>query len=340
MKLHLRIHRIIIYVIWLVVLVMLYDYFRVAFLMAALIIAALSGAADVLLAYLMAGRTEVKLETDLTSVLKNDTMPVRVHIISHTFIPSSEIKIELRTTDGFFGIDEKTEIVYPLFSKEDFSEKLPVIFQRLGTWRFQIESASVRDFLGFVDMRTLTETSAEVTVFPDAENDAAIDRQPSEDGMSEADESVRRGHDTSDVTDIREYVPGDRPRDIHWKISAKKDELMVKQREAMSDQRLVVLVWCGETVEETEGALTRCYAILNELVSNQVNTELMWWSVAECSFHKRKTVDAGGIDDAFRELYTTPVMTGDDPEELMRSVNPEISRYLMVSPEGETVIGQ
>lgn len=340
MKLHLRIHRIIIYVIWLVVLVMLYDYFRVAFLMAALIIAAFSGAADVLLAYLMAGKTEVKLETDLTSVIKNDAMPVRIHIISHTFIPSSEIKIELRTTDGFFGIDEKTEIVYPLYSKEDFSEKLPVIFQRLGTWRFQIESTSVRDFLGFVDMRTITETSAEVTVFPDTEKDLEIDRQQSEEGMSEADESAQRGHDTSDVTDIREYVPGDRPRDIHWKISAKKDELMVKQREAMSDERLVVLVWCGETVKETEGTLTRCYAILRELVSEQVNTELMWWSAPEYSFHKRKTADAEEVDDAFRELYTMSIMTEDDPEELMRSVNPEISRYLLVSPEGEAVIGQ
>ena len=61
MKIHLKIPRIIIYALWIIVLLVLYDYFRVWFLMVALLIALAGGAIDILFLYMMAGRTDVSL---------------------------------------------------------------------------------------------------------------------------------------------------------------------------------------------------------------------------------------------------------------------------------------
>ena len=41
-------------------------------------------------------------------------------------------------------------------------------------------------------------------------------------------ESKKKGYDFSEVTGIREYIPGDKLQNIHWKLSAKKDILMVR----------------------------------------------------------------------------------------------------------------
>lgn len=41
-------------------------------------------------------------------------------------------------------------------------------------------------------------------------------------GMNEAEESRKKGHDFSEVVDVREYQPGDKLQNIHWKLSAKK----------------------------------------------------------------------------------------------------------------------
>ena len=48
--------------------------------------------------------------------------------------------------------------------------------------------------------------------------------------MLESDRSAdsRRGNDPGEVRAIREYVPGDPVRNIHWKLSEKTDKLLVK----------------------------------------------------------------------------------------------------------------
>lgn len=41
---------------------------------------------------------------------------------------------------------------------------------------------------------------------------------------------------------LREYVPGDRPRDVNWKASARTEELIVNQRQRESNLEVVLLV--------------------------------------------------------------------------------------------------
>ena len=42
-------------------------------------------------------------------------------------------------------------------------------------------------------------------------------------------QKIRIGEDTSEVFDIREYRSGDTSHRIHWKLSAKTDDFMVKE---------------------------------------------------------------------------------------------------------------
>ncbi|MGN0242092.1 MAG: hypothetical protein ACI4CS_10430, partial [Candidatus Weimeria sp.] len=102
MKIHLKIPRIIVYALWIFVLLVLYDYFRVWFLMVALLIALAGGAVDILLLFLMAGKTDVSLESDADTVEKGEEMPVFIHIEHYSMIPSAEIKITLNTKNEFY----------------------------------------------------------------------------------------------------------------------------------------------------------------------------------------------------------------------------------------------
>lgn len=51
-----------------------------------------------------------------------------------------------------------------------------------------------------------------------------------------------KGTDTGEVFGIREYADGDSPKQIHWKLSAKLDDLMVKIPSYPIENRLVVLL--------------------------------------------------------------------------------------------------
>ena len=44
-----------------------------------------------------------------------------------------------------------------------------------------------------------------------------------------------------EVSEIREYRPGDRMHNIHWKLSAKRDEIMVY--EFISEQNIMPVIY-------------------------------------------------------------------------------------------------
>lgn len=61
-------------------------------------------------------------------------------------------------------------------------------------------------------------------------------------GEAEVFDDLRGGTDHSEVFQIREYVPGDRLQNIHWKLSAKSDDLMVREYSLPKGCPIVLLI--------------------------------------------------------------------------------------------------
>ena len=58
--------------------------------------------------------------------------------------------------------------------------------------------------------------------------------------------SNRRGEDRSEVYQLREYRPGDDIRQIHWKLSSKLDELILKEA-SQPESRSLLVFWDKRT---------------------------------------------------------------------------------------------
>lgn len=61
-------------------------------------------------------------------------------------------------------------------------------------------------------------------------------------GEAEVYDDLRGGYDSSQVFQIRPYVPGDRLQNIHWKLSAKSQELMVREHSLPKGCGIVLLL--------------------------------------------------------------------------------------------------
>ncbi|MFQ9125625.1 MAG: DUF58 domain-containing protein [Butyricicoccaceae bacterium] len=88
----------------------------------------------------------------------------------------------------------------------------------------------------------------------------------------------RKGTDATEMFDIRSYAPGDDIRSIHWKLSGKTDELIVRQASDRTHYDLVILPDFGRKQggrDITAGELTRCVALVIEL-----SRRLVRWGVA------------------------------------------------------------
>lgn len=70
-------------------------------------------------------------------------------------------------------------------------------------------------------------------------------------GEAEVYDDLRHGSDNSQTFQIREYVPGDRLQNIHWKLSAKSDEWMVKEQSQPKGCSIVLLLGAHKNEKQT-----------------------------------------------------------------------------------------
>ena len=72
--------------------------------------------------------------------------------------------------------------------------------------------------------------------------------------IADADEysTEKQGDDPSEIYQVREYRPPDPVRSVHWKLSAKEDDLIVKENSL--PLCCVVLLWVHMSAAETNGA--------------------------------------------------------------------------------------
>lgn len=86
------------------------------------------------------------------------------------------------------------------------------------------------DFLRIFRIGKRLKKTATVVVLPKLPDSSAMEKMSASVGEEEASlySSTKAGNDPTEIFAIRGYVGGDKIRNIHWKLSSKKAELMVK----------------------------------------------------------------------------------------------------------------
>ncbi|HEY6527062.1 MAG TPA: DUF58 domain-containing protein [Cellvibrionaceae bacterium] len=73
----------------------------------------------------------------------------------------------------------------------------------------------------------------------------------------------RRRGEGADFAQLREYRPGDALRNIHWKATSLRQQLISKEYQDAKDQRLIVLLDTGQRMRAVEDTLTHFDSALN-----------------------------------------------------------------------------
>ena len=110
-----------------------------------------------------------------------------------------------------------------------------------GRIRVSVSNVKLYDCFGLVGVRCKCNGVAHMTVQPDLfEMDITL--LPSSSGMqdSEVYSQEKPGSDLTETFQIREYVPGDSPRQVHWKLSSKFDKLIVRDPSLPITQNILV----------------------------------------------------------------------------------------------------
>lgn len=111
--------------------------------------------------------------------------------------------------------------------------------------RIRIEAGALRlyDCFGLIGIGSRVTAVGHATVRPDTfEPEILVMPSPSSIEESDVYSPDRPGSDLTETFQIREYVPGDSPRQIHWKLTSKFDRMIVRDP-SLPITRSVMVFW-------------------------------------------------------------------------------------------------
>ncbi|MBR1471441.1 MAG: DUF58 domain-containing protein [Lachnospiraceae bacterium] len=165
---------------------------------------------------------------------------VHLTIENRSIIPLLNCKLLFHYENQFLPNPARQEITLPAEARHKSTYRLPFQTAAAGMFLFDITEVLVTDFLHFYSFRLPYEWHGQLPILP-AEKELPEFKLTK--AAIEAEDSVPApdGELTNDLLQLREYQPGDRLKDIHWKMTAKTDELMVKEYDRAKDLYYLLL---------------------------------------------------------------------------------------------------
>jgi uncharacterized protein (DUF58 family) len=182
--------------------------------------------------------------------------PVRAVVELHNeklTLPSFSLRVEAVTSkEAPAAALLETPVYFAYLAKQDrVHQSVPMTFPRRGVYRQDAFRIVTRFPFGFLQKAHRLSLKTETLVYPSVEpTQEFLDIRP---GLQGALESPAKGRG-QDLYALRDYVPTDSARHVHWKASARLGTLMVREFAREDDCRVLLVL--DPYVSVTQSQLT------------------------------------------------------------------------------------
>lgn len=262
----------------------------------------------VMLVYLvyMAGKVSVCVLPSSDVAEMGEQLPVDLVISNRGRLPVGKVRIRVQDVYPLLG-RKRTTVFYaavPAGGKRPGETRLRLGYTASHSGRLilRIKNVRIYDFLGVLPIpvfRRRLEGEAALSIFPDRVSIPIVVERSTVDYAREREEQAVRGEkQPNEAWQIRSYQPGDRLRDIHWKITAKTGELMVNEH--TTEIGCPVYVFLDYSVVQKKGRRKRHYAreletyyrialsLSSSLVENECPHCLVWFDTGRQDVCRRE----------------------------------------------------
>lgn len=233
---------------------------------------------------------------------KNGHIQIQIAVSQEGWAPVSQVSARLACTSLFTGKKE----VYPLVLSADGHRTYQYVYElsrhECGKVRVEIDKLCLWDYFHFFSVGRKFSQSVEVTFLPQIYETAVTVCEATRHfaGETEDYEPEAAGPDNSQIYQIREYRPGDRLQMIHWKLTARNDELFVKESSepvCFSTGIFMDLLKDTQSSQESmEAMIETVLSISNGLLEQKCRHFIVWYDEKEDRLIKRKI---GRMEDLY-----------------------------------------
>lgn len=214
----------------------------------------------------------ISAECSEETVRRGDDVSLLLRVQHRGWIPVAPVILELNTISE----EGLREIRLKNMPGRTQTLQMPLHAGHVGVFTSGVHTCTVEDLMG-IFRRTLRSAATEysLTVLPQTFATEPLQMAPGDPG---SEMMSRATEDLNAPSDVRSYQPGDAMKKIHWKLSLRKGELMVRRFDEPVLQEVLVLMDCSRLPElgYPEAAADLRDAMLEtaaSLFSDQMKTE-------------------------------------------------------------------
>ena len=285
-------------------------------LLTIVIVCVLIAAAD-LIAFMKA---EVTVEA-VGNVQSRDSAECLIRVRNKTFLPIIYKRLGFRVDNTFTQEKKSSSIRVNVLPFSESEIRMDLAVRRCGKIRctvslglFGRKNGKNAAFCNFTVLPEIFSTHVEYSLHESDIYDSELYSQ------------FRKGQDYSEIYQIREYVPGDNVKYIHWKLSGRTDTPMVKEASFPLDKSLMIIMdksvpggsggaakgssgGASCTPEEAEALASITVSIARCLSDEGLNYQLVWNRPDLNACETRDVQFESDLADAVPSMLTGPVIT-------------------------------
>lgn len=263
---------------------------------------------------------DVSMKVPVPVAEKNGHIQIQMMICQNGFLPVTQMHVDMICEPLFGGEPE----VYPLVFSVDGRQKYQYIYDlsrsECGKVRLKVNKICLWDYFHYFSVNKQIRLSEEVVFLPKIYETAVTVCEATRHfaGETEDYEPEAAGPDNSQIYQVREYRPGDRLQMIHWKLTARNDELYVK--EASEPICFAVGIFMDLSRQEKvsaelmEAMIETVLSISNGLLEQKCRHFIVWYDPKDDRLMKRKI---GCIEDVYEMTeYLMSIRSYDQPVDM------------------------
>ncbi len=156
---------------------------------------------------------------------------VKIKIYNKGIIAIKRAMVRIIVEDEIRGKKRKYWMKLPEITAKENNFTREFVFDDAGDYKFVFKKIRVYDWTNLFYCTIRVNSKEVIQVLPVIHSMMVRLTNASLNFYGESDvyATDKSGYDNNEIYRVREYQPGDRLQNVHWKVTAKQDELMVKE---------------------------------------------------------------------------------------------------------------
>lgn len=271
-------------------------------------------------------------------------LPVHINIRKKNSILAGPIYLHLAFENILYGDQYKQTIILQPLEKTNMKFVYPLLMKNCGNIKISVESVCCMDLFGLFQKTFYFHEMREVLVYPSQiQLNTLLQRKPETITDGELYDYGKHGQDVNEVSGLRDYTEGDSPRSIHWKLSVKMDNLVVREFGYPSNYHTLIIYQMSKEANGTQISnmlnntiLSLCtslsYSLLEKNLEHQVG------ALFHGDFKSNPVTSISSYDQMVLNLLCHPIEKKSSSNDMVyqflrKNLAAEYTKVIYITPE-------